>query len=189
MSVVPEPIVMLTFAKSLLPAQYRDKTNWDKLCAVIAKPFQDLEDAFQQLLLFRYVSVATGDVLDLLGALVDEGRNGRDDTAYRIRIKAKILLIKSSGTVPQILALLEALQPTQLKKLVPYYPATFVVDIDGITTAADANELAAMVAAAKAAGVRANITYSTVATADTFTWNGTAAQGWNDGEWAHTAEG
>lgn len=167
MSVVPEPIVILTLAKSLLPAQYSDKTNWLKLCAVIAKPFQDLEDAFQDLLLLRYVSVSTGDALDQLGALIAESRKGRDDTAYRIRIKAKILLIKSSGTQPQILAILYAVFRREYVYK-PAYPAAFSVETVGATTAVEGAELGFLVQQAKAAGVRGEFIWSEEDDADTF---------------------
>lgn len=167
MSVVPDPIVMLTFAKSLLPAQYRNKTNWDKLCAVITKPFQDLEDAFQQLLLMRYVSVATGDTLDILGALVDEGRNGRDDAAYRIRIRAKIMLIKSSGTQPQIIALLNAVFQRGYV-YTPAYPAAFELEAGGATTAQEGAELGNLVQESKAAGVRGEFIWSVSADSASF---------------------
>jgi len=167
MSVVPPPIVMLTLAKSLLPAQYTNKANWDKLCAVIARPFQDLETEFQKLLLMRYVSVAAGDALDQLGAIVKEGRKGRLDAAYRIRIKAKILLIKSSGTQPQILALLTSVF-ARAYLYTPYYPASFEVETGGATTAIEGAELGELVQAAKAAGVKGEFVWSQSADASSF---------------------
>ncbi len=189
MSVHPTKLVMFDFARSLLPAQYRNKTDWEKLLRCFAKPFQDLENAFWQLLVERYVSVAVGKVLDQLGEIVGEPRNGRSDVAYRVRVKARIQLILSSGTVPQILALLQAIKPDGVKRYTPYFPAGFVVTVAGVTTGDESVEVGAMVAAAKSAGVRANVTYSPAAESATFTWNGTIAQGWNAGEWGHTVEG
>ena len=169
MSVEPAPLVMLTYARALLPAQYRNKTTWDKLLRCFAKPFQELEDVYFQLLLERHVSVATGAVLAQLGEILNEPREGRSDEAYRIAIRVKILIIVSSGTIPQILAILELLNPTLVHQYIPYFPAGFIVESSGgPITAVAAAELARAFRRAKAAGVGAQLVTSEVDDDDSF---------------------
>jgi len=189
MSKVPARLDTLSYAKRLLPATFRNKTYWTKLLTVVAAPFQQIEDAFQDLLLLRYLSSAFGVQLDIIGEIVGLKRQGRDDSGYLIRLRARILLIRSSGTLPQIFKILRAVFSTKAYRYHSWHPAGFVVDVRSATTVADADELAGLISSAKAAGVRANMTYSTVDESATFYWNGTTSQGWNAGEWAHTAEG
>jgi hypothetical protein len=168
MSVHPTKLVMFDYARSLLPAQYRNKTNWTKLLRCFAKPFQDLEDAFWQLLVERHVSVANEAVLRQLGEIVDEPQEGRSIEAYRTAIRVKILIIVSSGTVPQILQIVSLLMPNLAHQLQPYFPAGFILDIDGTTTAEIAAEIARAVRRTKAGGVAAHVVTSEVPDDDSF---------------------
>jgi hypothetical protein len=168
MSVHPTKLVMLDYARSLLPAQYRNKAKWTKLLRCFAKPFQDLEDAFWQLLTERHVSVANEAVLRQLGEIVDEPQEGRSLEAYRIAIRVKILTIVASGTVPQILAIISLLMPNLAHHLVPYFPAGFIIDVDGVIDADTSAELSRAVRRAKAAGVSAQVVTSEVEDDDSF---------------------
>jgi hypothetical protein len=187
MSEHPTKLDMLAFARSMVPAQYRGKGNWDKILKCFSKPFQDLENGFWQLLTERYLSVAVGDVLDQLGEIVVEPREGRTDEAYRVAIRVKILIVVSSGTQPQILAILATLMPTVSHLFVPYYPAAFTVEAGGVVTAVQAAELARAVRRAKAAGVGAQVISSQVDEANSFLWSddteiASSTQGFADDE-------
>ncbi len=168
MSKVPPRLDMLAYAKRLIPMQFRNRTNWTKLLIVITKPFQEIEDAFQDLLTLRYLSSAQGAQLDILGELVGLKRKGFDDASYLIRLRAQVLLLRSSGTQPQILRILRAVISSPTYRYAPYYPASFVIEALGPVTAAEATELGALVKAAKAAGVQGDLNYSLRARSATF---------------------
>ena len=67
----------------------------NRLMRILLKPFQRLENAFQQLLL-RSVATSTGVMLTQLGKLVGQPRNGiTDDEVFRRYVRARIATNKS----------------------------------------------------------------------------------------------
>jgi len=115
---------------------------------------QAVEDAFYELLTERSIAVATGDMLDILGRIVGQPRDGRDDDTYRLWIAARMMVQRSSGTTEQIIAIVDKLTGGGLVKLREYYPASFVVTTEAEITASDGIQIGQLVALAKPAGVR-----------------------------------
>jgi hypothetical protein len=170
MSRVPERIDYATYAKGLLPGIFRGKTIWGKILEVFAAPCQRLEAALLDLLLLRSIAAATGKNLDIIGEILNVKRLAADDARYRIRLYAKILILKSSGTIPQLLAILVQIMPgTYFFRNI--YPKGWVAEAQQATTEAEAEELAAALGAAKVAGVRGYFIWSEVDLADSFTFS------------------
>lgn len=79
-------------------------TKYQKFLAALITPFQDLEDANQQLLVERRIDTAVGVQLDIIGKLVGCAREGvTDDEIYRRRIRATVCVNKSDGIIEDIL--------------------------------------------------------------------------------------
>lgn len=137
-------------------AQYlRERPSVQALIEAVCAQAQDLETAFQQLGSDRTLEAAFGGVLDVLGTIVGEARQGLDDDTYRERIRARIKLNESAGTVGQILEIFALLQPDQILHLRDEHPAAFSLTLDGgPITADDASLLAGFLREARAAGVR-----------------------------------
>ncbi len=161
MSVVPERIDFADYGKSLLPGIFRGKTNWEAWIDVIAAPMQRLENALFDLLLLRAISTAVGKQLDIIGQILNEKRLGTDDERYRIRLRAKILILKSSGTLPQLLAILELLMAGDYE-VRPAYPRAWVIEAHQATTDAQAEELARALSKARARGINGQFIWSDV---------------------------
>lgn len=159
MSVVPAARDLTALALSKLPAVFRNKTNWTALLTIFAAPFQEVYDALLQLQDERDLENSVGDQLDVLGAILNKRRMGADDDTYRIRLGAQIRLIKSSGTQPELLDLLDALLDGSYL-FTPYYPASFVIEAVPALTASQASEFGAIIQAGKVAGVRGFLVYS-----------------------------
>lgn len=68
-----------------------------------------LEELFQQLMDERSLETATGVQLDQVGWLVGEDRKNRSDSAYRLGIKVRIAVNTSSGTVNDIIQVIQLL--------------------------------------------------------------------------------
>lgn len=101
-TVVITTIDHVAIALARLRAQYRsgdpqNLTNWEKLAAALVRPFNELELAFQQLLLLRSIDVATGVWEDQIGAIVGQPRNGLGNSDYRRFLFARVAANKSSG--------------------------------------------------------------------------------------------
>lgn len=77
--------------------------NWVKLLQCFLGPVQDLENAFQQLLVDRTVDRAYGVQLDVIGRIVGQLRAGMADDVYRRYIRARISVNRSKGTVADVL--------------------------------------------------------------------------------------
>ncbi len=94
------------------------------LLTMLVEPVQDVENAFQQILLERTVDRAIGAQLDVVGEIVGQPRSGvTDDELYRRYIRARIATNKSRGTVNDLL---------KVARLVVYNEeASLVVDLQG----------------------------------------------------------
>jgi hypothetical protein len=84
-------------AKERLPNQFRNAWN-ETFVEIFVKPFNDIELAYQELLVGRTVGTAVGAQLDNLGKLVGQPREGLIDDDYRRFIRARIFTNKSNGT-------------------------------------------------------------------------------------------
>lgn len=82
-----------------------------RLVRPILSEIQELEDAAWDVLQARIIDAATFEALDAWGALVGEGREGRDDATYRAAIKVAFLRVTSAGTPADLLGIVRALVP------------------------------------------------------------------------------
>jgi len=130
---------------------------------------QAVEDAFWQLLTERHVAVATGETLDILGRIVGQPRDGRDDATYRLWISARVMVQRSSGTTEEILAIANKLVGGAEVVMREYYPASFILNMGGLDVHTGL-EIAQLLMLAKAAGVRFMATWSNVAWPSVFTF-------------------
>jgi hypothetical protein len=178
--------------------RYR-KPRTSALLASWLGELQETEDALWQLLVERSLATAEGDQLDVLGAIVGEPRQGRDDETYRIWISARNMVNRSSGTTTEELAIARKLLPPEVAVVLEeYYPAAFVMRAYGVLDSDDAYQIARMLHLAKAAGVQFAITWPTdpAGGAGTFAFAPTVGTpvlgspiGFDAGVWAAVADG
>lgn len=108
-------------AHAALTDAFRNKTNVTAIQKAFTRQIQDLEKAIWDVLFSRMLTWeagvqvswiggegadtivdATGDQLDLVGALVGEPRNNRDDTAYQSAIRLRLRVYRSKGRVADV---------------------------------------------------------------------------------------
>jgi hypothetical protein len=134
--------------------KYREATNLRGLISAATEEKQTLEDLFWQMFT-ETIDTAEDAQLDVYGNLVGQPRGGRSDPVYRLWIRTRVLINRSSGTGTELLAIFIALVAgTTFVYLTETFPAGFVLEI-GYTAALDPEEAAAILQKAKAAGVRA----------------------------------
>jgi len=157
---------------------------------------QEVEDALWQLLVERSLATAEGDQLDVLGAIVGEPRQGRDDETYRLWIAARNAVNRSSGLTVEMLGIARKLIPPAYGlELAEYYPAALIMHIVGTLPVADGFQIARMLRLAKAAGVLFGMTWTSAADEDTFTFAPAdvvvpgSSMGFDEGKWAFIADG
>jgi hypothetical protein len=140
-------------AVALLTDRYR-QPRISALLAAWTAEVQALELAFWDLLTKRSPATAEGAVLDLLGKVVGQPRDGRTDEQYRLWIAARVLVNQSSGLAGQLIALAAKLCQVPIR-IEDHYPAAFTLHAMGPIIGADGVEIAKLIVLAKAAGVQA----------------------------------
>lgn len=165
-------------------------TRVEQLIAALNGPVQDVENALQQLLLQRWLSSAQGAQLDLLGKIVGQARGGLADSVYSQYISARIATNLSEGRYEDLILITKILLTTN--SIVGFtivtsqhQPACVYVDVTNVPVpTATAQIVVSFLIQAKDAGVRLFLIYTILPIANTFVFDGTTAQSWDNGGWA-----
>lgn len=146
----------VTEAKAKFTSMFRDRRVISALIQSFVKPLQTLENVLWDVINKRNLENATGKLLDILGALVGQPRDGRSDDEYREAIRLRILILRSTGRIPDLLKIIETAAPGSAYRDTP--PACFEV-----VTSSTGPAYKALVDAmrdAKPLGVGANMLYT-----------------------------
>lgn len=108
---------------------------------------QDIEDALHAML----TGIITQQ-LDVVGRIVGQPREGRNDEVYAMWIRARIRANRSTGTTADILGIATALGVPS-PRLIEHYPAAFVLRADALYAWQTGVQAAKLLAAAKGAGI------------------------------------
>ena len=143
--------------------QYKSKPNLNGLASIVAARAQLVENALYALLINRALRNATGILLDRIGGVVGLARGtvagGGTDAVYAAWLGAQIRLNQSSGTAPDIAAILGAVAAQgTLVSVLDSGTASVVVQLSGVAQT-QGSALVAILQQAKAAGVNASLDY------------------------------
>jgi hypothetical protein len=117
-------------AVKLLIEQFKHSTNLHNLIKCYVNRMQELENVIQQFNSIKNINQAFGKTLEILGSIVGQDREGRDDSNYRNAIRLKILLNHSYGQ-PEILILaLKSLVNAKRIKYAEFFPACAYMDFN-----------------------------------------------------------
>ena len=162
--------------------QFKNKTNWPKVLTAFIEQVQELEDMFGDLIAITDLDAAEGVQADVLGSIIGEAREGRNDEDYLIGIRGRILVNKSEGTPVDIIDLMTTITGTtvQLREL---FPAAYEVFIDSPVASEDeAARFAVLMRAATGAGINAQLRYAGDVPSTQFRF-ATPGQGFDEGEY------
>ena len=151
-----------------LVGQYRRAKNLQSLVSVSTAEHQKLEDQLWTMF-SETVDNAAGAQLDVYGKIVGQAREGRTDAKYRLWIKTRVRINRSSGTVPEIIAVFTALvNGTSPVILAEQYPAAMTVTLGSLTFEIDPVEASSILQTMKPGGVRAVLVSPTSTDANSF---------------------
>lgn len=143
---------------ALLIEQFKNKTFIEILVRALMAQVQELEVALFDLLLKRALDTAVGAQLDVIGKIVGQDRGIFDEVTYRTWIRGRVLVNRSSGTVDQIVELVNTLLPDGSSLVVTeYYPAAFQIEVTGTVPDWFGNALAPIILEAKAVGIAPHV--------------------------------
>lgn len=179
----PAPVGHVAIALSKLAEQYKASPNLTTALSTFAKQTQALDDAAVQLDTLADIDASEGVQLDTIGDVVGETRQGFDDVAYRLHLKARVILNKGSGTIEDVLRLFRQLMgPGCTLTLQEEYPAALVLTLGGIAVDATlAPYLVLFLAAGGGGGVKRILHWSEHAEADSFAFAGAPGKGFDAG--------
>jgi hypothetical protein len=133
---------------------------------------QEAEDALWQLYNAFDLETAEGVVLDLIGNILNERRDGRLDPDFRAALRARVLVNQSDGSLEAMLAVLVALVPSLEDAgsvtVEEQYPAGLRFEILADLAGVSPTTISRMMRQAKPAGVRLSITVADLA--DVMVW-------------------
>jgi hypothetical protein len=109
--------------------QYKESNVLSALMKVLILQLQRVEDAFLDLQLQRFISTAFGYTLDLMGGIVGESRNFKNDNDYRTAIFIRALLNNGGGTPEDIISAIRILYDPFKIEYSEMYPANFSIFI------------------------------------------------------------
>ncbi len=116
-------------ALDLLLEQFKNKAYIEALLSSYVTQIQLSENANYDVWYNFLIDNANDAQLDVLGIFVGEVRRSVDNDEYRIYIKARIAINRSSGKIPEILAILQIIAPsTDTYELRETGNASFVVE-------------------------------------------------------------
>jgi hypothetical protein len=142
-----------------LPERHKNKTKLAALLNACTDETQNIENALWQLASERSLDIAEGEQLDVIGRILNQDRaTTSDDDEYRELLRVRILVNRSSGSVPDLVRIVQALAPTASVELIQNYPASFTVWLDDVEIDdATATLIADLLSEAKAAGIGAQV--------------------------------
>ena len=167
-------------------AQDRGRERLEALTALIVQRIQYLEDVVWQIRENANLDTATGFDLDRLGGIVGELRQGRGDELYRLWIRARAAVNRSSGTPDEMLTILRLVLPSTAGISYQNIPdrnaeAYFVLSDVGAT---DLTQVKRILEEAVGAGILLNLILA-VDPSEAFSFQGGPGLGFNQGKFSN----
>lgn len=153
--------------------EFRRSPNFLGLLEVLVAPLQELDDSLWLLYTTRWPDLAEGVQLDALGGIVGQPREGRDDPTYRLWIKARVFVNRSTGTADDSLHVLQLVVPSATAVLTETPPAAYLIYSYGLTE--DPEQIARILRQVKPAGVNMNFQYSPFPEDELFAFSSTGS--------------
>jgi hypothetical protein len=141
--------------KDRLVTQWTDKPTVQGLLKSYLENVQTVEDIYEQLLDERSVFTAIGAQLDVVGTLVGEARDGKDDAAYRQAILNRIAINNADGTPEKVIEILITITGSTTAHVFEHYPA----NIHAFVSGSPSNSVAEALQEITSAGVSARLMF------------------------------
>lgn len=127
--------------KSLIPEQYKEAENFNKILKIFGEEVDELLNAIEQVKLAFLIDSAVGKQLDILGSMVVIARSGLNDDDYRESIKFKIFQNTSKAKVEDLILILKTLTEANLIVYSDSPPAAYTIYSDGSKIDGNLNEI------------------------------------------------
>jgi hypothetical protein len=172
-------------ARKRIAEYLKDKPIYMALLNAFTTPAKEIEDTAFDFIERFWRDHARGHQLTLLGKMIGQQREGKDDYSMIRANAARVLINKSAGTVEEIYAIISAYAAEGAGdhlRVVTHPPKSFTIYMPGgVTSEDEAVDISRIIGQITDAGVNASFVYSKVAVGKTFTLDGSAGQGLDQG--------
>jgi hypothetical protein len=145
-----DPVDFKVYDKPPYFPQYLSRGETKKLVSFDNAQFEELDRLIDQASDQYDLDKAKGILLDRLGKLVNESREGNDDELYRLLIRLRVLLNTTNGSINDIIKLIKFIFSSETVHIQPNYPAGITILHDGESPSVPFNKY---ISQAVAAGV------------------------------------
>lgn len=115
--------------------QYKGQQDLQALIDALILPIQDIEDALEQLYLYRSVDTAEGEQLDKAGVIIGVTRvPGQSDDEYRFYLKLGIIFNNNEGTPEEIITAAKFFLSVDYLEYWEVYPAAVSLVVETVLT-------------------------------------------------------
>lgn len=152
--------------------QYKEKPVIEGFLTAWLQGAQDAEDLIWQVIEGRMLNAAVGNQLDILGRIVGELRQGKNDADYKAAIALRIRVNRSQGLAVDIIDVTRLATGGTAFTYTEIYPAKWEVDVAAYPFP---NLLAAFLHETKASGTGGRVVYSIADFAHTSHFDNAAA--------------
>ena len=163
-----------------LACQFKGTRSHAALLNAYSRQVQDIEDAIWGVVATLSIDTSSGAQLDRIGKVVGRPRQNHTDAQYRAYLRAQILLNRSSGTLPELLAMLSTvLAGYGANELIgtTWSPAAIIIQAIGAIGAAEPGLLADLLRKGSDAGVLTVFEWSPADAAHTLTCSAPQSDG------------
>jgi len=143
-----DPVDFNVYNKPPYLPQYLSRGETKKLVSFDDAQFAELDRLIDKTSDQYDLDKAKGILLDRLGKLVDENREGNDDELYRLLIRLRILLNTTDGSVNDIIKVIKFIFSSEVVHIQPNYPAGLSILHDGESPTVNFNKYMKQVVAA-----------------------------------------
>jgi len=141
--------------------QFRGSVNLRALASAFVDQAQAFEDVAIQLIHDRNLDTATGHRLDGLGQIAGVSRGGRDDETYRRRLQVEFAILRSQGSIEDMIEITQLLVGGTPDILVDeYYPKALYLRAQDYIVTGDATEIGTLLRRAASAATNLQFVYS-----------------------------
>jgi len=136
-----DPINWKAYNKPPYLPQWLSIGDTKKLVSFADEKYIEIEKMLYDLSNQWDLEKAKARLLDRIGKIVDELRDGNEDKLYRLLVKLRILLNTTNGTVNDIIKVIKFLYSSEVVKITPNYPAALTILHDGEQEYIDFNRI------------------------------------------------
>jgi hypothetical protein len=138
-----EPIDWKSFNRPPYLPQWLCRGETKKFAEFGDKQYMDIDGQIYHLSEQYDIDNAKAVLLDRIGKILSEPRDGNDDELYRLLIKLRILLNTCKGTVNEIIKVIKFIYSSEVVNMTPNYPAAITILHDGHNDSIDFNRIIA----------------------------------------------